>query len=452
MTSTIDRPSSPEVGINLSVPPPKPLGFWDQVALWGNLGVSLLGPAYAAFILQPGSGAVLSLVAAFVAIVVGTVLGTVLLSLSTIPGAQTGHPAMVLLRGLFGARVSWVPTVLNLLQCLGWAVFELVVISRAAAVLLPWHAQWPYVVVGGALTTLMALRPLTVVRTLRRYAIVAVAISSVYFFVQFGRHPLPSLTHGSWSQFWLAVDGVLAVSVSWVPLASDYTRHARSTKSAFFGSFAGYTVTQIAYYTLGLLALSTLVLNDNADHTVMFKAFVGVPLGWLPFGILVLRELDESFTNVYSTAVSVQNLRPLSDRRVLAVLIGAIATLGGLAFNIDNYQDFLYLIGSVFVPMFAVFAVDYFGFRGFTEWDFSTAARSRWAMLVPWALGFATYQLINPGTVGWWARAWGHVQHWLGFTPATWMSASMLSFAVAAITTVPVSVLSRRRRSAARTR
>jgi nucleobase:cation symporter-1, NCS1 family len=126
-----DRRSEPAV--TLEGPVPRPLGTTDQLALWGNLGVSLLGPVGALFVLAPGGVAPLSLVAAFVAVVVGTALGTLLVSASALAGAQTGAPAMVLLRGLFGARVSFLPTVLNLLQCLGWAVFELVVIAAAAA-------------------------------------------------------------------------------------------------------------------------------------------------------------------------------------------------------------------------------------------------------------------------------------------------------------------------------
>ena len=50
--------------------------------------------------------------AALTAIAVGTLLGTVPLALTGLPGAQTGAPAMVLLRGLFGARLSYLPTVL----------------------------------------------------------------------------------------------------------------------------------------------------------------------------------------------------------------------------------------------------------------------------------------------------------------------------------------------------
>ncbi len=432
-----------EPGRTLADPPPRTLGPFDQVALWGNLGVSLLGPTAALFVLAP-LGTPMSLLAAFVAVVLGTLIGTLPVALSALAGAQTGHPAMVLLRGLFGARVSYLPTALNLLQCLGWAVFELVVISTAAQELLPWKVRWPYIVVAGVLTTVMALRPLGVVRTLRRYALAAVAASSVYFLVEFLRHPLPSLAHGSWSGFWLATDAVIAVSISWVPLAADYTRHARSGRAAFSGSLAGYSITQIFYYSLGLLAFSTIVSADGNTDSNLFRAFIALPLGWLPFAVLVLRELDESFTNVYSTVVSVQNLRPLADRRVLAVAVGTLATLGALALHIADYQNFLYLIGSVFVPLSAVFAVDFFLLRNGARWDASQSAPPRWSMLVPWLIGFAAYQLINPGGISWWVAAWSHAQSWLDFTPETWMSASLISFAVAAIATGLVAAARRR--------
>ncbi|MBV9936640.1 MAG: allantoin permease, partial [Actinobacteria bacterium] len=221
---------------------------------------------------------------------------------------------------------------------------------------------------------------------------------------------------------------------------------------AFTGSFLGYTVTQIAYYTLGLLAFATIVTSDSADHSTVFKAFIALPLGWLPFAVLVLRELDESFTNVYSTAVSIQNLRPLADRRVLAVLVGTVATIGALALGIGDYQNFLLLIGSVFVPMFAVFAVEYFVLGGRARWNCDEDAPPRWAMLVPWALGFAAYQLVNPGSVSWWVRAWAHVQSWLHFTPQSWMSASVVSFVVAGLLTLVIraGVLRRRVRPTSR--
>jgi len=251
----------------------------------------------------------------------------------------------------------------------------------------------------------------------------------VYLLVQLLRHPLPPFTHGTWSGYWAATDTVVAVGISWVPLAADYTRHSRTPRAAFTGAMAGYSVTQVLCYVIGLLALVT-VARDPSD---IYGAFIALPAGTLAFAVLAARELDQSFANVYSTAVSTQNLRPLWDRRVLAGAIAALTTAGALWLNIADYENFLTLIGSVFVPMSAVLIADYFVLkRG--RWDLS--ARARWAMLVPWAAGFVTYQLINPGYISWWVSAWASFGRLLRFTPATWMSASILSFSVAATVTM----------------
>jgi nucleobase:cation symporter-1, NCS1 family len=426
-----------EVGRTLDEPVPQSLGLLDQFGLWGNLGASLLGFTGAIFVLQPGGDGTpeLSLAAALTAIVVGTLLGAAVLALSGIPGAQTGAPSMVLLRGLFGARVSYLPTALNVLQLFGWSIFEIVTISTAAQTVAPAVPKWGWVLVAGALTGLLTIRPLGAIRVLRRYATGAVLVVMVYLLVQLLRHPLPSLTHGTWSGYWAATDTVVAVAISFAPMAADYMRHSRSPRSAAAGAMAGYSVTQVLCYVIGLLALVT-VAHGDVDH--IFGAFIALPVGTLAFAVLAARELDQSFADVYSTAISIQNLRPRWDRRVLAGAITTLTTAGALWLNIADYENFLTLLGSVFVPMAAVLIVDYFFGAGGQRWDLSADAASRWAMLVPWAVGFVVYQLINPGYVSWWASAWTSFGQDIGFTPASWMSASILSFCAAGIVTLMV--------------
>jgi purine-cytosine permease-like protein len=267
----------------------------------------------------------------------------------------------------------------------------------------------------------------------------------VYLFVELARHPLPALGHGSWSGYWAATDTVVAAAISFAPLAADYTRHSRSERAAFTGALVGYSVTQVLCYVIGLLALVTVARNPSD----IYGAFIALPLGTIGFAILAARELDQSFANVYSTAVSTQNLRPLWDRRVLAVTIAALTTAGALYLNIADYENFLDLLGSVFVPMSAVLIIDFFVLSGGGRlWDLSGGARSRWPMILPWAAGFITYQLINPGYISWWVSAWQWSARLVGFTPAAWMSASILSFSVAAVATLlaaAVSGVARRR-------
>ncbi|MER7541981.1 cytosine permease [Spirillospora sp. NPDC127506] len=465
MTSDVEkRPEANEAPFTLDEPAPKVLGFWDQSAFWANLGVSLLAFSGAYTVLAPDDDGAptISIMAGIVAMAVGTVIGGLMLGLAAVPGARTGQPAMVLLRGLFGARLSYAPTVLNIAQLIGWGTFELIVIADAARELWDGVPRWGYVVAAGAITTVLTVWPLGSVRLLRRYVTVAVAIALVYFYVELVRQPLPDLTEGSWGGFWIGADAALAVSISWVPVAADYTRHSRTERAAFGAASVGYSATQIIAYVLGLLALA-LVAGDSGR---VFDPFLGPTLGVVFFAVFVLREADQSFADTYSTAVSIQNLFPRADRRVLSVALGTGITVLALVLDIGDYAGFLTLIGSVFVPMLGVLAADFFlgrRHRSSAEpgegggapseaeaaarldgWDVSRRAPSRWGMIAAWAAGFVVYQLINPGTVRHWAGFWRDVRDALHFVPQTWMSASLLSFLVAGAAALLIGRVTRR--------
>lgn len=420
-----------EAPLTLTEAPPAGQGLRDTAGLWGNLGISLLLPVAAAFVVLPGRPLAVSVLA----VVVGAVIGALLLGLTAAPAARERVPAMVLLRGLLGRRTSALPTVLNIVQCVGWATFEIVIIAEAAsrALDLP---RWPFVLVAGVLATVMAVRPLAAVRVLARYAVwVALAVTA-YLFVRVLSHPLPQVQEGGATSFWAAVDVVIALPVSWFPLAGDYTRHARTARTALVGSAVGYGAATILFFTLGLLALSAY----GASGLDVIDALLAVPLGLLAVLLLVAVELDEVFANVYSTAVSTQNLAGRLDRRVLAVAVGVLATLLALTFDITSYEAFLFLIGAVFVPLAGVLVVAYHLVpRG--AWDTSDTAPARPLLLLPWAAGFIAYQLTLPtyfdGTAGW-TSWWAARQADLGISATNGLSASLVSLTVATLLTAAV--------------
>ncbi|MGP3960856.1 purine-cytosine permease family protein [Nonomuraea sp. 3N208] len=435
-----------EVPLTLEGTPPKTLGVLDQGALWANLGVSLLGFSGALYLLNPLGNAPLSLIAALTATVVGSLIGTSMVGLAAIPGTQTGQPSMVLLRGLFGAKASYVPTVLNIVQMLGWGAFELWVIAKAATAIFGGIPYQVWVIAAGVLTTALTIWPLGAVRLIRRYVTIGVIVSMIWF-TWFLVSEAPAHTGGNWTAFPAAVDYVIALSVSWVPMAADFARHSRSSKAAFTGVVGGYTLAQVACLGLGVYAVAIAGANAVlADGTAVFSPFVAAPVGALFFAILVLRETDQSFANVYSTTVSLQNLMPRVDRRVFSTGIGVLTVAIALVVDVTSYGAFLGVIGAVFVPMFAVLAVDYFVLGRADRWNTAENAPLRWTMLVPWALGFVAYWLTtSTPTVPAWDDFWTGTREVIGFTRQSWMNGALGGALVAALVTLLIGLLLRPR-------
>ncbi|MVA74822.1 permease [Auraticoccus sp. F435] len=428
--STSTHPSSPattspgrvEAPLVLTTEPPRPLGFWDQFATWANLGISLFGPLTGALVVAT-TGSVAS---GLLAVVVGCVLGSALLACAAVFGSRTGAPAMVALRGLFGRRGSVAPTVLNIGQNVGWATMEIIVISTAAALVLGDGWRVPVAVLAGAAATWMAVRPLGSVRLLRKVMVWLVLAASVLLYVQVLLQPSRPIDQSGVLGFWPAVDIAVAGVVSFAPLAADYSRHSRSGRDAFLGAGLGYGLAAVAYYSLGVVAISRVGGDD------LIAALIALPAGWIALTVLLVDEVDEAFANVYSTTMSVQNLFPDLDRRWVALGVGGLATLVACLLDLSRYQSFLYLIGSVFVPLFAVAAADFFLVsRG--RWDVSASARLRLAPLLAWLCGFVTYQLIAPGTVPGWSTAWAALAAAVGFSAPSWLGSSVAAILVGVV-------------------
>ena len=442
-STSVPAPATGDAPITLDEAPSRSLGLRDVLGLWGNLGISLLLPVAATFVVLPDRPLSVTLLA----IVVGAVIGSVLLGLGAAAGAREGVPGMVLLRGLLGRRASALPTAFNLVQCIGWATFEIVIIAEAASRALD-APRWPFVLAAGLLATVMALRPLGVVRVLARYAVWLALAAVAYLFVQVLADPLPPVTDGVATSFWTATDIVIALPISWFPLVADYTRHVRSGRAAFAGASLGYGLATVTMFTLGAVAL---VAYGSAGFDVI-DALLAVPLGLVAVLVLLVVEVDEAFANVYSTAVSAQNLVTRLDRRLLAVGVGTAATLIALVLDVAAYEPFLFLIGAVFVPLVGVFVLAYFVLpRG--AWDVSDTAPARPLLLLPWAAGFVAYQLTLPtyftGPGAGWTAWWAARQDDLGIDPANGWSASLVSLAVAAVLTLLVTAPSWRHRSRA---
>src|SRR5213078_3163329 len=135
----------PEWGVEPVPDSLRVLRTFDLFVLWSSLGAGLLVFA------------------------VGSVLGSVLLAGAGHHGSQAGVPTMVSLRPILGRSGSYAPTLVNIVQLLGWTAFELLVMAQATAIVTanflgPWTAV-VFVPAWGVVTMALALGgPLAVVR------------------------------------------------------------------------------------------------------------------------------------------------------------------------------------------------------------------------------------------------------------------------------------------------
>ena len=383
------------------------LGLFDQTVLWGNLGVSLLVLVIGALLVPA-----LTLRDALLAIVVGGLIGNAMVGVAGMIGADARVPSMVLLRAPLGRRGSYVPTALNALQCLGWATFELIIIAAAAGALsdelFGVEAKVAWTIFFGIVAAAWALMgPVGFVRRILRKFGVWVVLASLAYLTWWALSEADLRTlwdaPAQGGSFWLGVDLVIAITVSWVPLVSDYTRFSRDRRSAFWGAGAGYFIGATWMLALGVLLVLDRGLSDPVDiPPAVAAAGLAAALALLA---VTLDETDEAFANVYSAAVSLQNVFSEVEQRVLVMFVAALATMAALLVELRNYESFLLLLGSCFVPLFGVLLADWLrsGAR-YTRSQIFGAPAWRPELLLAWLLGFALYHWLHEPPLGpsWW--------------------------------------------------
>ena len=420
---------TPQWGIEPVPPRLRLLGAFDGFLLWTNLSVSMLVIVAGAFLVLPVSqfGLALSLPEALGATVAAAVVGSVLLGLGGLIGADAGVPTMVLLRAPLGRRGSYLPTGLNIAQCLGWSVFELIVIATGASALsrqvfgFGGTAFWK-ILFGLVATALALLGPVGFVRRyVRKFAVWTVVASLLYlsWWSLHGQHVERLWQRPGAHAFWPGFDLVLASIISWTPLVADYTRFSRSRSAGFWGAGLGYFVPTVPLFALGAVIALSRSISDAPGLLAAIAA--GGVASLLALLALTVDESDEAFANVYSGAVSIQNLLPRASQRLLVAGTAATATIGALLIDLQNYQPFLFLLGSFFVPLFGVLLADWLlAGRHYGREEIFGAPDLRAAPLLAWLAGFCLYQWLYPDGPGWWTRLVAHTHpHALPFGGAS---------------------------------
>lgn len=375
----------------------------DYFLLWAGVAISL------AEIWAGGFLAPMGIWLGIAAIVLGHVIGNTFMALGGIIGSQHGIMSMVSVRPSFGIRGSNLAAVLNIVQLIGWASIMLIIGGRAGAMLgksmggiLASNHLW---IIAIGLGTLVwahytgkpiwrVMQKLTVIGLLLVILLMSGVSVKEFGSDIFGIKPQEM-------PFMIGLDLVIAMPISWMPLVADYSRFSRRTTPAFWNTWLGYFLISSWMYVLGLTA--TLVAGASDPGTLILQLMGKIGLAVPALIMVVFSTITTGFPDVYSAACSTMNISQRFSSKTVLWTAGIVSILVALVFPMEHYENFLFLIGAMFVPLFGVVLTDYFYIRK-RQLDINDLYRpggNYWytkgfnvIALICWAIGFIVYELI----------------------------------------------------------
>ncbi|MCM0582339.1 cytosine permease [Weissella diestrammenae] len=356
------------------------MGFWDELATWiganANNGTWYMGGVLAA----------LGLAGALGVILISGPLAYVFLAAVGYIGYRVGASTMNLMRPAFGVRGSIGPSLINVVQFMGWAAVNTYIAAISVSYLLSDLFGTNYfkpgglngMVIGVVIMGLLHLISISLgqrsIRLIERIGIILVIVlvlwetvivlKSVPLSKIFAWQP-PETAHLS---FGTAIDIFAAFNLAWVTAAADFTRFAKhrsaATKAPFFGATMGlYWFSIVGSLTTIAAAISTNTFSTDSSDPSTVASKLG--LGVLALLVIMITSTTANAVNLMAAGSALNNIVPRVKLTPALWIVTIIATLmsfipfvvGGF---LATFTWFLDLVGMILGPEIAILLVDYF--------------------------------------------------------------------------------------------
>lgn len=329
------------------------------MSLWFSLGTGLLVMQMGSFL----SGSI-GTIQAIWAIIIGSIIGALILSFVGAMGQRRGQNSAQLMTGTFGNNFAKLPIILNVIQLLGWTAFEFVIMSEGMMAIIKKSfgiefdnliGRIVFAIILGGLVIYLLSKPMTglVRKFVSKFALPLVILSLAWLSYQFiGKIDLQAFLNQKGSGemgFFSALDLVIAMPISWLPLIADYSRFGKSQKGTMAGTFLGYMIANIWCYSLGLIIASNPQQNETFIGTILLAQG-----GLIALGLILFDELDNAYGDAYSGAVSGAQLFPKLSEFKTGIAIVLTSCFAAIFLPMHDLEKFLIILSSVFIPMFAV--------------------------------------------------------------------------------------------------
>ncbi|MCL6626701.1 MAG: cytosine permease [Alicyclobacillus shizuokensis] len=347
----------------------RPMRWFSTVSLWVGANV-VVTTVFTGMLLVPD----LKFGTAILIIVLGSLVGGIPLVLTGNIGTRTGLPTMILTRGSFGHRGAALPSAVNTLSLIGWSWVQAYMgglsLDHAVQYLTGYSNIDLFVILTEALVVLITIYGHRGIERTENVVATMMLILSVlvfgYMFTHFHISKLLAMpqTPKSGTTVMIAFDIVVATAFSWVTSSCDYNRNCVSQKVSLWGTWIGYTVATLVAMGLGAAVSGFSLMGHQAqtyDPTDLIGS-INPTLGFVAGVVIFFSVLSTNVMALYSASMSYLAIFPRQRFFLPTLFMGIVCVMGALlkGWLLDNFENFLLMIGTLFIPVTAVVLVDYY--------------------------------------------------------------------------------------------
>ena len=354
--------------------------------------------AVPAFLMAAELGARLGLAKAAVAFGCGCLVLGVLAALTGLAGQRSGLSAYMLSEFAFGRWGGRVASVVVASTLVGWFGVTSTIFGRAAD-LLGQHAfgvelpEAVYVLGAGVLIVGVTVAGFKGIDKLA-LALVPVMLAFLAYaaWMSYGRIEDWAATGDEPMTLSTAISAIIGSYIVGVTIQPDYSRFARSRRSALGSAFVALAVSfpLILFGT----AIPSIAFNERDLLKVMTLLGIGVPA----FLLLVLASWSSNVLSVYSGSLSLATVFRHVKLKALVVVVGVLGTALALVRVGDYLIEYLILLGITIPPISSIYVVEALAFRSAFDAE-ALAERPRlvFRALSSWAAGVCVGYLAHIG-------------------------------------------------------
>ena len=403
-------------------------GAWDSFATWVNANANNSTWFTGGVIVAAGIWT-----ASWDLIIVG-LLSYAFMTASAYMGYKTGLPSMYLTRPSFGVRGSILPSLINIIQFMGWAAANTFIAALSMAMMLHVLFGLPdvtdknsYISVGLGIFIMMLLHVLAVslgeksIRLLQRFGIWLIYLLVIWelivVFKDFSLHQLLAWKPSAKIQMPVgtAIETMAVFNLGWATAGSDFSRFAKNKKSGLLIPFIGVNVGTWWFAAIGMFSTVAMAISlhnfdpNNSDPSAV-AAKLG--LGLVALLVIVITATASNAVSLLAAGSAYNNIfKKLSFNKslmIVTILASIISFIPLFASSFLNaFMAFLTIIGMTLIPVIPIYLLDFYVFQkqsyDVDELDkvkgkYWYSAGVNWIAIVSWAFGVLAYNLFGQWT------------------------------------------------------